>query len=110
MKTQKQLYFSSLNGIRFISFTWVMVHHVYQFVTEKMAVQNVNQFNTELQDGFLFRPVLNILASDTFFFVSGLVMAYTILKELEKTKRYWYCRRNISKPYSRSNYKEDDRG
>ena len=65
-----------------------MVHHVYQFVTEKMAVQNVNQFNTELQDGFLFRPVLNILASDTFFFVSGLVMTYTFFKEMEKAKRY----------------------
>lgn len=64
-----------------------MVHHVYQFVTEKMAVQNANQFNAELQSGFLFRPVLNILASDTFFFVSGLVMAYTILKDLERTKR-----------------------
>ena len=79
--------FSSLNGIRFISFTWVMVHHTYQFVTEKMAVQNVNQFETELQDDFLFRPVLNVLASDTFFFVAGLVMTYTALKELEKTKR-----------------------
>ena len=64
-----------------------MVHHTYQFVTEKMAVQNVNQFETELQDDFLFRPVLNVLASDTFFFVAGLVMTYTALKELEKAKR-----------------------
>ncbi len=79
---------SSLNGLRFMSFAWVLVYHFYQFIVEMIPVMNIDAYYNEITSGFMFRPVLNVLAADTFFFVSGLVLAYTTFKELDRRQGF----------------------
>ena len=78
-----------LNGIRFISMSWVLLGHCFLFLSQYLSVSN--SFETlRIQTGglgFAFRAVLNALPSvDTFFMLSGLLVAYLTLKELDKCR------------------------
>ena len=75
-----------LNGIRFISMTWVVLGHSF-FMILSGAVRN-GGILMEVMSGSLgleFEAVLNALPSvDTFFLMSGCLTTYIFLKELEK--------------------------
>ncbi|XP_050737494.1 nose resistant to fluoxetine protein 6-like isoform X2 [Eriocheir sinensis] len=76
---------SCLHGLRVFSMGWVVLGHGYMFLAS--VTSNVVHY-TELSDDVLDQIVVNASFSvDTFLFMSGLVVAYTLLLENEKNKR-----------------------
>ncbi|XP_077529579.1 nose resistant to fluoxetine protein 6-like isoform X2 [Haemaphysalis longicornis] len=78
-----------LHGLRFFSMAWVICIHNRYESTETMIFrnpdpQNIFNFKTE----FVLRATLAI---DTFFFIGGLVVAYSTLMDLQKNggKKNW---------------------
>ncbi|XP_035660415.1 nose resistant to fluoxetine protein 6-like [Branchiostoma floridae] len=71
-----------LHGIRFLSLTWIVLGHTYYFSLE--SVDNPLAV-FEISKTFTFQVVLEtMLAVDTFFLVSGLLMTYLLLIRLEE--------------------------
>ena len=67
--------------------SWVLLGHSFLFYSQYLTITNA--FETlRIQtggQGFAFRAVLNALPSvDTFFMLSGLLVAYLTLKELDR--------------------------
>ncbi|KAK7497003.1 hypothetical protein BaRGS_00011739 [Batillaria attramentaria] len=76
---------TSVHGIRFFSMTWVVLGHTFSAV--KKFSYNSAVYQKEAYDRFSFQMVANATPSvDTFFVLSGLLVAYLSLKELDKNK------------------------
>ena len=73
-----------LNGIRFISMTWVVLGHSF------LSAFNARNIGAALElftggGGFAFEAIVNALPSvDTFFLMAATLTTYILLKELEK--------------------------
>eukprot|EP00111_Clytia_hemisphaerica_P007343 TCONS_00021359-protein len=75
----------NLNGIRVITITWIIIGHIYQ-----------NLFKLPIDNGLDAKKVLNRytmqtitnahVSVDTFFLLSGLLVGYLTLKQMDKTK------------------------
>ena len=78
-----------LNGLRVISMWWVIQGHTYSFIT--LILGNTIFAETTLVERFTFQPIINgTFSVDSFFFLSGLLVAYLALKEMrEKGKMNW---------------------
>jgi len=75
--------FDSLNGVRVIAMMFVVIGHTFYFFWDTMAMLN---FQTVGQTVKLFRfqiVVAGFYAVDTFFFLSGFLVAYLFVKELQ---------------------------
>lgn len=79
-----------INGIRFFSMTWVILGHTFMLGCSNLdniaVLLNVTQT-------FLFQVVAQgVLAVDTFFLLSGLLVAYLFLKEFDRNdgKISWF--------------------
>lgn len=71
---------TAINGMRVISMWWVILGHT--FVFNIGLLDNVLDF-VELLKRFSFQGIMNATYSvDTFFFMSGLLVAYTVMKKL----------------------------
>ncbi|XP_066294089.1 nose resistant to fluoxetine protein 6-like [Branchiostoma lanceolatum] len=97
-----------LHGIRFLSMTWVILGHTYAFASPVIenplaALDVIGQFT--------FQAVGNAYVSvDSFFFLSGLLTAYLLLKQIQKSREkgqsipYWmmYVHRywRLTMPYA----------
>ncbi|XP_045156181.2 nose resistant to fluoxetine protein 6-like [Mercenaria mercenaria] len=77
-----------LNGIRVLSMWWVILGHSYGFMIYNMD-NPVEAF--KILQRFTFQPIINGSYSvDSFFFLSGLLVAYLALKEIrEKGRLSW---------------------
>ncbi|CAG0892217.1 unnamed protein product [Darwinula stevensoni] len=76
----------SLHGIRFVTMTWVLLGHTYSILTAGAPIINPMVFD-EMTKGFFFNAIMNATPSvDTFFFMSGLLVSYLLLKELQRNK------------------------
>ena len=74
-----------MNGIRFISMTWVIVGHSF-FVTILGALRNIAALNEAFagKEGLAFEVILNAVPSvDSFFLLSGCLTTFILLKELD---------------------------
>ena len=78
-----------LNGLRVISMWWVIQGHTYSFATLNLG--NVIYAESTLVKRFTFQAIVNgSFSVDTFFFLSGLLVAYLALREIrEKGKLNW---------------------
>ena len=73
---------TSINGIRTISMTWVILGHTYMFFfqNEDNVVKNFNDA-TRLSSQAILSGELSV---DSFFFLSGLLVSYLSMKRFEK--------------------------
>ncbi|KAI6653504.1 Nose resistant to fluoxetine protein 6-like [Oopsacas minuta] len=75
-----------LNGIRTISMFWVILGHVYLFTLSSET--NTMDIITDIALRFSFQPVLNgYFSVDTFFVLSGLLVMYLSLRELNRSSK-----------------------
>ena len=75
-----------LNGIRFISMTWVVIGHSF-FVMIGGALRNTAILIEAFagKEGFAFEALLNAVPSvDSFFLMSGCLTTFILLKELDR--------------------------
>ena len=78
---------TSINGIRFISMTWVILGHYYVFGKVWSRPDNIIQM-FGIFNRFTFLPVANAYFSvDTFFLLSGLLVSYLTLRKISKGMR-----------------------
>ncbi|XP_048774648.2 nose resistant to fluoxetine protein 6-like [Ostrea edulis] len=76
---------TALNGIRFLSISWVVLGHSYAFVLG--TVSNSGPFLKDMLDRWTFQAISNALvAVDSFFALSGLLLTYLTLKEMDKRR------------------------
>ncbi|KAK7497004.1 hypothetical protein BaRGS_00011740 [Batillaria attramentaria] len=74
-----------VHGIRFLSMTWVVLGHTFGAVNG--FADNSGPYQKKVYDDFSFGMVANAtLSVDTFFLLSGLLVAYLSLKEMNKNK------------------------
>ncbi|WAR03139.1 NRF6-like protein [Mya arenaria] len=72
-----------LNGIRFLSMSWVILGHALTFCLYQS--RNTLPFITKMLNRFSFLAIMNATVSvDTFFMLSGLLVSYLSMKELKK--------------------------
>lgn len=78
-----------LNGLRVLSMWWVILGHSYVFVLQFLEDQTDI---LTLITRFTFQPIVNgTFSVDSFFFLSGLLVAYLAFKELsEKGSLNWF--------------------
>ena len=81
---------SCINGMRFISFTWVLIAHGYSFFCQGLPINNLLSL-TEPQGPLFGSPVFQVVLNsfpsvDTFFFIGATLLAYIALRELDKAK------------------------
>lgn len=73
-----------LNGMRVLSTLWVVIGHTWTYIS--IYTHNANSVK---EDGmsWWFQGIGNATVSvDTFFFMSGLLVCYLLLKELDRSK------------------------
>ncbi|XP_021359994.1 nose resistant to fluoxetine protein 6-like [Mizuhopecten yessoensis] len=74
----------AVNGIRFLSISWVILGHVYSSALANL--QNPS-FMSEFMSNWTSMALVNALLSvDTFFTLSGLLVSYLFMKEMKKEK------------------------
>ncbi|XP_037078000.1 nose resistant to fluoxetine protein 6-like [Pollicipes pollicipes] len=74
-----------LHGIRFLSNTWVILGHNYAFVTTFKS-QNILKLYS-YQNDLAFQVIANATVSvDSFFFLSGLLVAYIASRNIERAR------------------------
>ena len=75
---------TSLNGLRVISMFWVILGHTFGLLAP--YADNILRMKT-LIERFSFQPVENaFFAVDSFFFLSGVLVAYLSLRQMKKRK------------------------
>ncbi|KAK7495799.1 hypothetical protein BaRGS_00013019 [Batillaria attramentaria] len=82
---------SCIHGIRFLSMTWVVLGHAFLFPL--FSAENTGPYLMALMKRWTFQAIGNALVSvDTFFVLSGLLVAYLSLKEMKKRegKLNWF--------------------
>ncbi|CAG7732798.1 unnamed protein product [Allacma fusca] len=74
-----------LHGLRFLSMAWVVLCHTFSMILSQPTWNLVDV--KMLYRDWSFYPIMNGTPSvDTFFALSGTLVAYSLLKELDKTK------------------------
>ncbi|XP_067945682.1 nose resistant to fluoxetine protein 6-like [Watersipora subatra] len=91
--TSKPNQLQALDGIRFLSMTWVIIGHVYSFIAFGPYTQNLAVAGDFAKDGdWTFMGVVGgLFAVDSFFLLSGLLVGYLFLKMMAKIKGKVSC-------------------
>ena len=76
---------TSINGMRVLSMFWVILGHTFYWGILFDVVANSKEAIETVTKHFLFQPVVNFTFSvDTFFVLSGLLLSYLSIKEMER--------------------------
>lgn len=87
-KSSGQDHFNCLNGMRFLSMTWVILGHSFgsSLFTGRNLGEVLNLISGE--GGIALEAVLNAFPSvDTFFFMSGSLTSFILFKEVEQADK-----------------------
>ncbi|XP_067125644.1 nose resistant to fluoxetine protein 6-like [Centruroides vittatus] len=87
-----------LHGMKFLTITWIILGHTYSNTNFEL-VRSVLSL-PKIPDSFPFTVIMNgTLSVDSFFFISGLLVTYTVMKKCKELKtiniplfvfhRYW---------------------
>ena len=78
---------TSLNGIRVISMFWVILAHTLYWAFLSGTIKNTNYVFSTVIKRFSFQVIMNgFFSVDSFFFLSGALVAYLTLREMEKRR------------------------
>ena len=76
---------TSINGMRVLSMFWVILGHTYGWGMLYNVVANSKEVGETFPRRFLFQLVINFtLSVDTFFVLSGLLLSYLSIKDMER--------------------------
>ena len=76
---------TSINGIRVIGMFWVILGHTFLWGVGFGAASNIREALDTIPNRFLFQLVDNgFFAVDNFFVLSGLLMSYLSIREMER--------------------------
>ncbi|XP_061163959.1 nose resistant to fluoxetine protein 6-like [Saccostrea echinata] len=76
---------TAINGIRFLSMSWVILGHTLVFILGNTS--NTLVYYSDFMGRVSSQVIFNALVSvDTFFVLSGLLTSYLLLKQMSKTK------------------------
>ena len=77
---------TSLNGLRVISMFWVILGHTHFWLYQDRTINVDNRLNIRLLfSRFSFQIIEHsFFAVDSFFFLSGVLVAYLVLREMKK--------------------------
>ena len=81
---------TSMNGIRVISMFWIILGHthLWAFMPGGIGVDNMLVYE-QVSSRFTFQSVNNgYVGVDSFFLLSGVLVAYLTLREMKKKKRF----------------------
>ena len=80
-----------INGIRVLSMFWVIMAHTHVWLFQFHAVDNANTVVNELAPRFSYQVILNgFFSVDSFFFLSGLLVSYLTLRQMERRRKKGY--------------------
>ena len=76
-----------INGIRVISMFWVILAHTLYWQLISNVLKNVAYSIEHYPPQFSFQPIVNgFFSVDSFFFLSGVLVAYLTLREMQRKK------------------------
>ena len=76
---------TNLNGMRVISMFWVILGHTYAFILMVGGFKNINFVFSSFLPRFSAQAVINAYpAVDSFFYISGFLVAYLTLREMKR--------------------------
>ena len=76
---------TSINGMRVLSMFWVILGHTYYWGLSYNVIANSIEAGQTIPKRFLFQPVVIFAFSvDTFFVLSGLLLSYLSIKDMER--------------------------
>ena len=83
---------TSINGMRVISMFWVILGHIFVWETAYSVMANIIDTFQTIPKRFLFQPLVNaFFAVDNFFILSGLLMSYLSIKNMERHQGKFPC-------------------
>ena len=75
---------TSINGVRVISMFWVIMCHVYTFLSLGL-IRNIMFLGLDVLPRFASQVIINgFFSVDSFFFLSGVLVSYLTLREMKR--------------------------
>lgn len=87
-----------LHGVRFLSMSWIILGHTYYYIGSSLTTDNLIPTLINFPQQFYTQVIVQApLAVDSFFFLSGMLAAFSFFKRFLNTER---PRKGLNNPYN----------